>query len=92
MKKLMGMLCLLLVMLCLLPLVAQAELQPGDTVYYGALEQDANTENGAEPIAWYVLQADDEKALLLSRYALMPIPFRIGKRARTGKHAPCGNI
>lgn len=75
MKKLLGMLCLLLGMLCLLPLAAQAALQPGDVVYYGALEQDANAENGAEPIAWYVLQADDEKALLLSRYALMPYPF-----------------
>lgn len=42
----------------------------GDTITFGHYEQDNNLENGAEPIEWIVLDVQDGKALLLSRYGL----------------------
>ncbi len=56
--------------------VASAEaLQPGDVVYLGAYEQDNNQDNGAEPIGWTVLAAEEDRALLVSQYALDCQPF-----------------
>lgn len=46
-----------------------------DTVEFGSFEQDNNTSNGEEPIEWYVLYSDGDKALLLSRYALINKQF-----------------
>lgn len=42
----------------------------GDTVILGTFEQDDNEDNGAEPIEWIVLDTDENKALLLSKYVL----------------------
>ncbi|MBQ6235167.1 MAG: leucine-rich repeat domain-containing protein [Clostridia bacterium] len=42
----------------------------GDTITFGAYEQDGNESNGKEPIEWLVLDADGSKALLISKYAL----------------------
>ena len=42
----------------------------GDSVYFGAYEQDNNKSNGDEDIEWLVLAKDGNKALLISRYAL----------------------
>ena len=42
----------------------------GSHVTFGHYEQDNNTENGTEPIEWLVLDVQDGKALLLSRYGL----------------------
>ncbi|MBR3927410.1 MAG: hypothetical protein IKJ65_00250 [Clostridia bacterium] len=42
----------------------------GSVVTFGRYEQDANTENGMEPIEWHVIREDGTKRLLLSRYAL----------------------
>ncbi len=42
----------------------------GDYVLFGKYEQDNNTSNGSERIEWIVLSKDEEKMLLLSRYAL----------------------
>ncbi len=44
--------------------------QVGDTVRFGSYEQDNDTGNGAEAIEWYVLDKQDGKLLLLSRFAL----------------------
>lgn len=41
--------------------------KPLDILVFGRYEQDNKTENGAEPIEWYVLEEKDGKALLLSR-------------------------
>lgn len=51
--------------------------QPGNTVLFGAYEQDGNEENGAEPVEWLVLAYDAETdcALLISRYALDAEPY-----------------
>lgn len=47
-----------------------AKAKPGDTVFFGAYEQDNNTSNGKEDIAWLVLEVKDGKALVVSKYAL----------------------
>ena len=42
----------------------------GDTVTFGKYEQDNNPSNGKEDIEWLVLAKDDNKALVISKYAL----------------------
>ena len=42
----------------------------GCIVVFGSYEQDNNISNGVEPIEWIVLDVQDKKALLISRYAL----------------------
>ena len=44
--------------------------QVGSEVIFGTYEQDNNTSNGEEDIEWLVLEKDDNKALLISKYAL----------------------
>lgn len=44
--------------------------EAGEIVKLGAYEQDNKTGNGKESIEWIVLSVEEEKALLLSRYAL----------------------
>ena len=47
----------------------------GDTIDFGAYEQDNNLENGPEAIEWEVLDIRDGKALLLSRKVLDCRPY-----------------
>ena len=47
----------------------------GSIVSFGRYEQDGNEENGPEPIEWIVLDVQDGKALLLSRYGLDHMPY-----------------
>lgn len=42
----------------------------GDVVLFGSYEQDNNLDNGPEPVEWIVLEVQNEKALLLSKYGL----------------------
>jgi len=46
-----------------------------DIVSFGHYEQDGNRSNGAEAIEWLVLDVQEDRALLLSRYALDAQPF-----------------
>jgi len=46
------------------------EVKVGDYVVFGSYEQDNNTSNGKEDIEWLVLAKEDNKALLISKYAL----------------------
>lgn len=46
------------------------DIEKFDTIEFGECEQDNNLSNGLEPINWIVLEMDDEKALLLSKYIL----------------------
>lgn len=55
----------------------------GDSVFFGHYEQDNNTQNGDEPIEWTVLQIQDGKALMISRYALDCQPYHTEKIAVT---------
>lgn len=47
----------------------------GETVYFGHYEQDINLSNGKEPIEWIVLDVQDGRSLLISKYVLDVIPF-----------------
>ena len=42
----------------------------GDTVIFGSYEQDNNTTNGKEDIEWQVLAKENNKILIISKYAL----------------------
>ena len=42
----------------------------GDYITFGSYEQDNNTANGKENIEWLVLAKEDNKLLVISRYAL----------------------
>lgn len=42
----------------------------GDIVYFGAYEQDNDTSNGKEDLAWLVLTKEDGKALIISKCAV----------------------
>ena len=44
--------------------------QVGDSVWFGAYEQDNDTSDGEEDIEWLVLAKDDDGILVISRYAL----------------------
>lgn len=52
-----------------------ADAQVGDTVVFGTYEQDDKTDNGSEDIEWFVLAKEEDRVLLLSRYALEGQPF-----------------
>lgn len=43
----------------------------GSTVKFGQYEQDGNLKNGPEEIEWFILDREDDKILLISKYALM---------------------
>ncbi len=43
---------------------------PGAVITFGRYEQDNDLENGPEAIEWIVLDVEDSKALLLSKYGL----------------------
>ena len=49
--------------------------QIGDTVFFGKYEQDNNTSNGNEAIEWLVLDAKDDRILVISKYILDMKPF-----------------
>lgn len=55
------------------------ETQEFKTVTFGTYEQDANTSNGAEAIEWYVLDEQDGKSLLISKYVLDAQPYNTVK-------------
>jgi len=48
---------------------------PFQVVQFGSFEQDNNIYNGPESIQWYVIYSDSQKALLLSRFALINKQF-----------------
>ncbi len=51
------------------------EAEVGDTVYFGTYEQDNDTSNGQEKIEWQVLAKEDNKVLVISKYALDCKPY-----------------
>lgn len=52
-----------------------AALEIGETICFGAYEQDNNINNGAEEIEWIVLDKQQGRALLVSKYALDAQPY-----------------
>lgn len=55
----------------------------GETVVFGAYEQDGDTNDGAEAVEWIVLEVKDEKALLMSQYGLEAMPYNETEEAMT---------
>ena len=47
----------------------------GDTVVLGSYEQDGNTDNGTEDMLWLILDQQDNRLLLISKYALDLQPY-----------------
>lgn len=47
----------------------------GDVFYFGTYEQDNRAGNGAEPIAWIVLEKSDDRLFVITKYALERIQF-----------------
>ena len=47
----------------------------GDTLLFGAYEQDKDTSNGKEDIEWIVLAKEENKVLIISKYALDGQPY-----------------
>ncbi len=54
-----------------------------ETFFMGSFEQDNNPENGAEAIEWVVLAVEDQKALVVSKYALAYLPYASGSPTAT---------
>lgn len=52
-----------------------ADKKVGDTVFFGRYEQDNNYSNDQESIEWIVLAVEDDKMLVLSKYALAFEPY-----------------
>ena len=57
------------------PQVKYAIAKVGSYVTFGAYEQDANTSNGKEDIEWLVLAKENNRLLVISRYALDCKPY-----------------
>jgi len=47
----------------------------GTVITFGHFEQDNNTTNGTEDIEWVVIKSENDKALMLSKYALEVLPY-----------------
>ena len=56
-------------------IAAIAAASVGDIVYFGSYEQDNDTTNGTEPVAWYVLDKSGGEATLLAVYLLDCQPY-----------------
>ena len=50
-------------------------LNPGEIIKFGKYEQDNNEKNGPEDIKWIVLDVQEDKALVISKYALDCIDY-----------------
>ena len=53
----------------------------GDTVFFGAYEQDNNSTNGKEDIEWLVLAKEGDQILAVSKYALDCQPYNTEKKS-----------
>ena len=61
------------------PFDASTAYEAGDTLFFGACEQDGDPDTGSEPIAWIVLGQADGGLLLLSEYELDCMPYQAGE-------------
>lgn len=55
--------------------VTSGNIEVGDTITFGTYEQDNNILNGTEEIEWDVLEVQDGKAMIISKYALDCQPY-----------------
>lgn len=52
-----------------------SDIKPGDNIFFGSYEQDNDMTNGKENIEWLILDVQDGKALLISKFALDCKPY-----------------
>ena len=78
MKKIIGMILALAVLLCTVP--SLAEVQTGNVITFGTFEQDNDKKDGKEPIEWIVLDITENQAFVVSRYVLTARQFHNGKK------------
>ena len=57
----------------------------GEIVCFGHYEQDNDLSNGKEPIEWVVLDVQDGKSLLMSKYLIDAQPYNIGNNSNIWK-------
>ena len=60
-----------------------AQVTVGDHVTFGTYEQDSNKDNGAEDIEWLVLARENNRLLVISRYALDYKPYNKNSKSVT---------
>ncbi len=58
----------------------------GDTVFFGAYEQDNDELNGKEPVEWLVLEKEENRLLVVSRCVLDCLPYNNKKEGTTWKN------
>ena len=90
MRKLICMLLAVMILLASTAALGEHQALPqnisvGDVLAFGHYEQDNNPDNGPEPIEWIVLDVQDGKALLLSRYGLVRFCFFLNHNRRATK-------
>ena len=59
----------------------------GDVITFGSYEQDNNLKNGAEAIEWQVLDVQNGKALVISKFALDCKPYNSEDKSVTWEHS-----
>ena len=52
-----------------------SSIKVGDVIKFGAYEQDDDMNNGAEPIEWVMLSADNKRIMAISKYVLDRLPY-----------------
>ena len=67
----------------LTPVAIPENLTAGDVIIFGAYEQDNDRDNGPEPVEWQVLAVEDDRALLISKYAMDAKPYNTNWIRRT---------
>lgn len=80
MKKVIYLLFFVLVLCFAITAIAEEsqKVSVGDNIIFGHYEQDNNIDNGSESIEWIVLDVQDGKALLLSKYGLETKEYNTG--------------
>ncbi|NMD37135.1 MAG: hypothetical protein GYA87_00445 [Christensenellaceae bacterium] len=68
-------LIILILILSLSNALASEELNIGDTLFFGKYEQDNILENGKEDLEWIVLDKQENKALLITKYCIDTVIF-----------------
>lgn len=61
--------------------------QPGDFITFGKYEQDNNTTNGKENIEWQVLERDENRLFVVSRYVLDVQPYHYAQTPITWENS-----
>ena len=75
MKKITVLAAIIMAAICLAACIAESTIDPktiavGDIVTFGHFSQDKGPDNSIKPIEWIVLDVQDGKALMLSKYGL----------------------